>query len=110
MQNTRFENTTDRSGDTIEGIFLNQNGGANGGGIYNNGANAKLGDINADFIGNYASSSSDNAGGGAIYNYNGTIGTIDESGNLSGGIINSSFINNYAKSEKNSSRWCHMDK
>ena len=66
---------------------------ASGGAIDNNGT---IGDIKGNFIGNYASGPT--AQGGAIYNYDGTIGKLDDSGKLVGGIYGS-FINNYAKTE-----------
>ena len=78
---TRFENTSDNSSKVTTGTFLNQTTGSTsgyqyGGAIYNNGTAAKLGDINADFVGNYASTTSSYASGGAIFNANGTIGDI----------------------------------
>ena len=73
---------------------------ASGGAIYNN-YNGTIGDITGDFIGNYAQSSSSSASGGAIYNYNGTIGEKDSEGNRGG--IYGSFVNNYAKTESSSS-------
>ena len=72
---SRRENTTDNSSETITGVFLNQTSSQFGGAISNNGSSAKLGDINANFIGNYLSSNSD-IYGGAIYNSSGTIGDI----------------------------------
>lgn len=79
----------------ITGVFIeNYSFGTSalGGAIYNF-LNAKTGDINADFIGNYAYAyTPDKALGGAIYNYMGTIENI--SGN---------FINNFALSIKGSS-------
>jgi len=95
-QKSRIDNTTDRSGDTIEGLFTNQkieksSGTAYGGAINNHGTSAnfaKLGNINADFINNYAiSSSSSTAAGGAIYNDKGVIKNIT-----------GDFVGNYAKS------------
>ena len=87
----RINNSEDKSSETVTGTFLNQTTGSTsgmqyGGAIYNDGENAKLGDINADFIGNYATSSS-SAFGGAIYNNNGTIEGIT-----------GDFIGNYATS------------
>lgn len=85
LQN-RLKNTTDNSATNIEGgSFVNQTTGSTsgyqyGGAIFNQGSSAKLGDITGDFIGNYAA-----AGGGAIYNYDGTIGDIT-----------GDFIGNYA--------------
>ena len=115
----RFENTTDNSSKVTTGTFLNQTTGSTsgnqyGGAIYNNGSSAKLGDINADFIGNYVTANSF-AYGGAIYN-TGTIGDItgDFIGNYAigrspaeGGAIHNTgtigditgnFIGNYASS------------
>lgn len=100
LQN-RLKNTTDNSATNIEGgSFVNQTTGSTsgfqyGGAIYNNGSSAKLGDINADFIGNYAAGES--AAGGAIANI-GIIGQTTPDGNImpDSGIVNSSFINNYA--------------
>ena len=78
---------------------------ANGGAIYNygtnNSSNAHIGNIIGDFINNYTISKNSSAFGGAIYNYNGTIGNKDTDGNLIGGIYGS-FINNYAKTESTS--------
>ena len=87
LQN-RLKNTTDNSATNIEGgSFVNQTTGRSGdqcgGAIYNKGSSAKLGDINADFVGNYASGEYDE--GGAIYNSVGTIGDIT-----------GDFIGNYA--------------
>ena len=117
----RIPNDADKSSTNISGTFVNQTTGSTsgdqyGGAIYNNGSDAKLGDINADFIGNYASSNSD-AAGGAIYNKNGTIGDItgDFIGNYASGRYSASggaiynrygtigditgdFIGNYASS------------
>ena len=84
---TRFTNSTDNSSKTTTGAFVKQSSTSDGGAIYNNGSNAKLGDINSDFIGNYAQSGSSNAYGGAIYN-SGTIGNIT-----------GDFIGNYAQSD-----------
>ena len=106
----RIENTEDKSSETITGTFVNKTTGSTsgsqyGGAIYNNGSNAKLGDINADFIGNYALSTDDYAFGGAIYNYysSATIGNI--TGDFIGNYASSSddeaegdFIGNYASS------------
>ena len=89
---TRLRNSTDQSDTTITGTFVNQTTGSTygnqyGGAIYNSGSSAKLGDINADFIGNYSSQNYSVAEGGAIYNYEGTIGDIT-----------GDFIGNYASS------------
>ena len=111
LQN-RLKNTTDNSATNIEGgSFVNQTTGRSGdqcgGAIYNKGSSAKLGDINADFVGNYASGEYDE--GGAIWN-GGEIGDItgDFIGNyaVKGGAIYNSvgtigditgdFIGNYA--------------
>ena len=87
LQN-RLKNTTDNSATNIEGgSFVNQTTGSTsgdqcGGAIYNKGSSAKLGDINADFVGNYASGEYDE--GGAIWN-GGEIGAIT-----------GDFIGNYA--------------
>ena len=116
----RINNTEDKSLETITGTFVNQTTGSTsgnqyGGAIYNNGTNAKLGDINADFIGNYASSNT-YVYGGAIFNVSGTIGDItgDFIGNYASGSfsadggaiyndgtignITGDFIGNYASS------------
>ena len=92
-----------------------------GGAIYN-AENAEIGNITADFIGNYAKSENRYAEGGAIANAGGTIGDItgdfignyakSENNNAYGGAINNNwystigditgdFIGNYAKSENN---------
>ena len=74
-----------------------------GGAIYitsGGGSKAILGNIIGNFIGNYASSTNSSASGGAIFN-SGTIGKLDDDGNLVGGIYGS-FINNYAKTESDS--------
>ena len=68
--------------------------GGSGGSIYNL---STIGDITGDFVGNYATGNSETYGG-AIYNNMGTIGKLDDDGNLVGGIYGS-FINNYAKTE-----------
>ena len=85
---------------------------------------SKLGDINANFVNNYASSSTDSAEGGAIYMYYGTIGDITgnfegnyvigkQGGSASGGAITNryatignitgNFKNNYARGGETSS-------
>ena len=77
----RINNTEDKSSETITGTFVNKTTGSTsgdqyGGAIRNNGSSAKLGDINADFIGNHVPQLvSGIHGAGAIYNY-GTIGDI----------------------------------
>ena len=85
----------DITGDFIGNYVSSTDSSTYGGAIYNNGSNAIIGDITGDFIGNHAQGGS-SAIGGAIYNYNGTIGTKNDEGNVVGGIINSSFINNHA--------------
>ena len=87
---TRLTNSTDNSSKITTGVFVGQTTGSTyakqyGGAIYNNGDNAILGDIIADFLGNYAQSDSNDASGGAIYNGKGTIGNIT-----------GDFIGNYA--------------
>ena len=120
---TRFTNSTDNSSKTTTGVFVKSTS-SKGGAIYNNGSNAKLGDINSDFIGNYAQGSSGGYGG-AIYNvFYGTIGNItgDFIGNYAqsdsrfayGGAIHNErgtignitgdFIGNYAQSKSSSAR------
>lgn len=83
---------------------------------------SKLGDINANFVNNYASSTIGSAYGGAIYMYYGTIGditgnfesnyVISENGVAQGGAIanryatigniTGNFKNNYARDDKTS--------
>ena len=83
---------------------------------------SKLGDINANFVNNYASSTTGSAYGGAIYMYYGTIGditgnfesnyVISENGVAQGGAIanryatigniTGNFKNNYARDDKTS--------
>lgn len=84
---------------------------------------SKLGDINANFVNNYASSTTGPADGGAIYMYYGTIGDITgnfdgnhviglSGGSASGGAITNryatignitgNFKNNYARDDKTS--------
>lgn len=117
------------TGDFIANSAVSKTADAYGGAIYNNGSNAKfgdiignflsnsavglnyayggaiyntgtIGDITGDFINNSATATSGSARGGAIYNEpDCTIGAKDDNGNIVGGIINSSFIGNYAKSE-----------
>lgn len=82
----KLDNRADNSDKTITGVFVGQTGTEQGGGaIFNNYLLPILGDINADFVGNYISSSSSNAYGGAIYNANGAV-----IGNITG-----DFIGNY---------------
>ena len=128
----KLDNRADNSDKTITGVFVGQTGTEQGGGaIFNNYLLPILGDINADFVGNYISSSSSNAYGGAIYNANGAvIGNItgdfignyvsgsdsyaiggaifNDGSNLSGynsfiGDITGDFIGNYSQSENKSS-------
>lgn len=127
----KLDNRADNSDKTITGVFVGQTGTEQGGGaIFNNYLLPILGDINADFVGNYISSSSSNAYGGAIYNANGAvIGNItgdfignyvsgsdsyaiggaifNDGSNLSGynsfiGDITGDFIGNYSQSENKS--------
>ena len=88
----------DITGDFI-GNYASGYSSANGGAIYNK--YGTIGDITGDFIGNYATSNNYETYGGAIYNFNSTIGQLDDEGNLTGGIYGS-FINNYAKTESDS--------
>ena len=103
---TRLTNSTDNSSKTTTGVFVGQTTGSTsgsqyGGAIYNNGSGAKLDDINADFIGNYARGNSSTYGG-AIYNDSGIIG--DFTGNFVGNYVQGSYsgyggaIYNYASS------------
>ncbi len=88
VNNTRDDSnriTTNQNGADITANFKNLGGSNKGGAIYNSGYLITIGDITGDFIGNYASGSS--AGGGAIYNDEGTIGNIT-----------GDFIGNYASS------------
>jgi len=125
MQNSRVENTADRSGDSLAGLFINQkiknnSGTAYGGAVYNYSGSAKLGDINADFITNYAGTTSATAAGGGLFNRFGSVGNItgDFVGNYAesagtvwgGGVLNWSgtienitgdFIGNYIASSGN---------
>lgn len=129
----KLDNRADNSDKTITGVFVGQTGTEQGGGaIFNNYLLPILGDINADFVGNYISSSSSNAYGGAIYNANGAVignitgdfignyvsgsdsyaigGAISNNGTIGKtdedgnliGGIYGSFINNYAKTESDS--------
>src|SRR5574344_910367 len=93
---TRFDNTTDNSATNYTGDYINQTTNLQGGAIINNGTNAKLGNIKGNFIDNYASSTSNNTHGGAIYNYHGTIGDI--TGDFIGNYVSSSDIYNYNNS------------
>lgn len=87
----KLDNRADNSDKTITGVFVGQTGTEQGGGaIFNNYLLPILGDINADFVGNYISSSSSNAYGGAIYNQ----GIIRN--------ITGDFIGNYASSSSSS--------
>lgn len=85
---------SDITGDFI-GNYASAGKSAYGGAIYNE---VTISNITGDFIGNYVTSSQEAASGGAIYNHDGIIGKLDESGNLVGGIYGS-FISNYAKTE-----------
>ncbi len=120
---TPINDNRDHSGDTIEGLFINRTGAAKGGAIYQDRASAKLGDINADFISNYANSSS-TAAGGAIYNHAGSIKDISgdfvgnhadsTNGDVWGGAIlnwngtvgniTGDFIGNYITSNNNAAK------
>ena len=87
----KLDNRADNSDKTITGVFVGQTGTEEGGGaIFNNYLLPILGDINADFVGNYISSSSSDADGGAIYNQ----GIIRN--------ITGDFIGNYASSSSSS--------
>lgn len=81
----------------ITGNFLNNSAvasaSAEGGAIQM--WDGSIGDVTANFIGNYVKGSL--ARGGAVSNEMGSFGTKDENGNIIGGIINSNFINNYAE-------------
>lgn len=87
-EQSRLVNTENSSAKT-EGVFIQQYSTASGGAIYNNGENAKLGDVNANFEGNYVTDSKSNQYGGAIYNNKGEIS------NISG-----TFNGNYAETNK----------
>ena len=87
------------------GNYVSGYTGASGGALYHLGnANSykysKMGNINANFIRNHATSATGSAYGGALYNRYGTIGNLDESGNLIGGIYGS-FIDNYVETNSN---------
>ena len=93
---TRISNNEDKSSETISGVFVGQTTGSTsgtqyGGAIYNSGSNAKLGDINADFVNNYTQTDSQyiETRGGAIYNEESTIQNIV-----------GDFIGNYAKTTR----------
>ncbi len=96
----RIPNDADKSSTNISGTFVNQTTGSTsghqyGGAIYNDGENAKLGDINADFIGNHAHGTANGAAyGGAIANNSGTIANI--TGNFIGNYVDSANTSNYA--------------
>ena len=99
-------------------------GAAWGGAIYNRGATAAIGDIEADFSGNYAKSNGDTSGG-AILNAQAKIGFIKgnfdnnravslNSYSNGGAIYNASasikgisgnFVNNYAEGNRDDSRY-----
>ena len=80
-----------KGGSFVNNYVYNKSGASSayGGAVYNTGGAAVIGDIEADFIGNYAKSSEGGARGGAISN-RATMGKI----------INSSFINNYVSGTK----------
>ena len=128
-EHTHINNVdTDNSSMNITGgSFVNLTTGSTsgsryGGAIYNRGSLAKLGDISADFVGNYVSDNN-YPEGGAIYNYRSTIGNItgdfignyavSEFGGTNGGAIyndststigsiTGNFIGNYAISDRSS--------
>ena len=83
--------TADQGGKPIDSDFLGKYVTSSyGGAIYN--SSGTIGNITGDFIGNYVSSTSVSAYGGAIYNYD--DGTIDD--------ITGDFIGNYATSSGSS--------
>ena len=86
----------DITGDFI-GNYAQGEDGVIGGAIYNE--YGTIGDIIGDFVGNYAQGE-DGVIGGAIFNA-GTIGKLDDDGNLIGGIYGS-FINNHASTTSTS--------
>ena len=91
-QLSRLTNSSDNSSKIVSGLFLNQSTPFQGGAINNSG---KLGSIEANFIGNYASSTSySSLSGGAIYNHYGTIGSItgDFIGNHSSSTSSSPYV------------------
>ena len=89
---TRLENTTDNSSMTIVGSFIEQTDNYKGGAILND-KGAKLGNIEADFIGNYVNHYRyEGALGGAIYNQ--SEATI--------GDITGDFVGNYAYASRSS--------
>ena len=93
--NTRIDDTL-ASANVTNVLFMGLNA-SYGGAIYNK-QNLPDVDISADFIGNYASSSSSFAQGGAIHNRGGTIGDItgDFIGNYTSGYsANGGAIYNY---------------
>lgn len=92
----------------ISGTFIGNHATASGGAIYNyaqytynpEDAYAIIGDINADFIGNYVNDTTgdfmEHGGGGAIFN----SGIDNTDFNVSIGDINGNFIRNYTTSSK----------
>jgi len=86
---------TEASSAATEGVFIQQYSTASGGAIYNNGEEAKLGDINATFEGNYATNAKNNQYGGAIYNNKGEISNI--TGTFTGNYAEANKSGTYAK-------------
>ena len=82
VSGTRFTNTTDKSSTNLTNHYIDQNlsnpsAHVYGAAVYNNGSNAKLGDITGDFIENTVSTTGAKyASGGAINNTSGSIGNI----------------------------------
>ena len=94
QSHTHFKNTSDNSSMNITGgSFVNQSSAIQNYSIYPSTTPAKLGDIDADFIGNCAlgdlTAHDSYAAGGAIYNSSGS--ETSEIGNITG-----NFIGNYA--------------
>lgn len=88
------------TGDFIGNYLFTEQGGGDGGAIYNAGdysTSATIGSIKGDFIGNYIQSNAGGNGnssyGGAIYNYKGKIGSI--SGDFTKNYINTTVSNAY---------------
>lgn len=88
------------TGDFIGNYLFTEQGGGDGGAIYNAGdysSLATIGNIEGDFIGNYIQSNGGGNGnstyGGAIYNYKGKIGSI--SGDFTKNYINTTVSNAY---------------
>lgn len=86
------------SGNFIDNYAKDKSGTVAQGGAINAVGATEIGKLTGVFSGNSAESKTGDAFGGAIYNA-GTIGKIDEQGNLVGGIVNSSFVNNYTKTD-----------